>query len=575
MELTRNPYLINKSFKTYLLTSILSSVAVTLGVVVDASIVGNIVGGEALSAINLCVPIIQFMSAINALINVGGAMMLAMYLGKLETKEGMKYFTLSMILTIFASVIIMIIGVLFLNPIVNMLCSDTALKPLVRTYARVVMLSAPLYLLVPAISIFIRIDSNPKLASMVIILANALNLIFDIVLVKYFSMGVFGAALSTSIGYLLGLGFSFSHFFKKTSNLKLNFSFELDKIGQIIMTGLPMALAAGLMTLRLVFVNKTILNTLGTPGMQIMAVCFNLLMISSIFIGGSSQALQPIAGVLIGSGDYTGVKIAVNTALKILLSFMVGLLVLIMLFPQNFAGLFGVSDIISLNKSIRSFAVCIPLYALNYILMVNYQIQSKKFLAISVSCFQALAVIPVMSYIAFFSSEYIWIAFAIGEFIVLIYIVAFSLYERQKDKTLTMLTLIPKETETTSSFSVSGDIENIGIMIDNILNFLAKNHIEEKSAKKLALCCEELIKNIAVYGYENNKKRYIDIHVKIDSSRISAMIKDDGKPFNPLEFKHLEKEDGLGLTIVKGICEDIKYNYVANQNMINISIKCD
>lgn len=573
MELTRNSYLINKSFKTYLFTSILSSVAVTLGVVVDASIVGNLVGGEALSAINLCVPIIQFMNAMNALINIGGAMMLAMYLGKLELEEGMKYYTLSMILTFIISLVFIFSAILFLDPIVNMLCSDNSLKPLVKTYANVVMLSAPLYLFVPGICIFIRIDSNPKLASFVLILANVLNLIFDIIFVKYFSMGVFGAALSTSLGYLIGFMFAFSHFFKKTSSLKFEFNFEFNKIMQIFTTGLPMALASALMTVRLIFVNDTILNTLGSSGMQIMAVCFNILMISSIFIGGSAQALQPIAGVLIGAKDYAGVKIAVNTALKILISFMIILIIVIMMFPYEFASLFGVSGLENLNQSIRIFSLCVPLYALNYIFMVNYQILSKKALSISISCFQALAVIPIIKLIAPYSTLYIWSSFAIGEAVVFLGIIISASILRDSDKTLSPLTLIPADVENTSSFSVGGDIKDIGIMIDNILSFLSKNNIDEKFSKKLAICCEELVKNIAVYGYNNSSHRYIDMSIKIFPNYISAMIKDDGLPFNPLEFETSENNKGLGLTLVKGMCEDIKYSFVANQNMINISVK--
>ncbi|MGB5822734.1 MAG: MATE family efflux transporter [Proteocatella sp.] len=551
MELKRNSYLINKSFKTYLFTSILSSVAVTLGVVVDASIVGNLVGGEALSAINLCVPIIQLMNAINALINIGGAMMLAMALGRLEIKEGMKYYTLSMILTLVFSVFIMLASLLFIDPIVNILCTEDTLKPLVKTYAQVVMMSAPLYLFVPGICTFIRIDSNPKLSSLVLILTNVFNLLFDIILVKYFSMGVFGAALSTSIGYLIGFFIALLHFKSKTCTLKFFFNFEFHKITQIFTTGLPMALASALMTVRLLYVNATVLATLGTSGMQIMAVCFNILMISTIFIGGSAQALQPIAGVLIGSEDYTGVKFAVNTAIKILIGFVTMLVILIMIFPHDFASLFGVSALPNLDSSIRYFALCVPLYALNYIFMVNYQILSMKPLSISISCLQSLMVIPVMSLIAGNSPPLIWLAFPIGEAIVLGCIFLAATIYKSKDATLSFITLIPPDKQNTSSFSVGGDIEDIGKMIDDILDFLKRNNIDETASKKLALCCEELVKNITTYAYNNNKHRYVDINLKIFPTRILALIKDDGSPFNPIEFK---SKDGLGLVLVKGIC---------------------
>lgn len=572
MELSRNSYLINKSFKTYLFTSILSSVAVTLGVVVDASIVGNIVGAQALSAINLCVPIIQFMNAVNALINIGGAMMLAVSMGRLEIDEGMKYYTLSMTLTFFISILFIISAFLFINPIVNILCSDSELKPMVKSYAYIVMISAPLYLFVPGICTFMRIDSNPKLASLILILSNVFNLVFDIILVKYFSLGVLGAAISTSIGYIIGICFSILHFKKNTSVLKFNFNFEFSKINHIIVAGLPMALASALMTVRLLFVNSLILSVLGSVGMQIMAVCFNILMIGSIFIGGSSQALQPIAGVLIGSEDYTGVKIAVFTALKILATFIFLIMIFLMLFPLEFAKLFGVHNLENLDISIKIFAICVPFYALNYILMVNYQILSRKTLAILVSCIQSLAVIPIMWIFSKISPNMIWLSFSVGELAVLIFIVLISSIEKSKDKSLSPITLIPAELENTSNFSVSGEIESIGTMIDDILYFLSTHNIDESSSKKLAICCEEIVKNINTYAYKNDIQRYVDISIKIFPDSIHALLKDDGPPFNPIEFS---SSDGLGLKLVNGLCEDIKYNFAANQNMLNILIKLE
>lgn len=53
-----------------------------------------------------------------------------------------------------------------------------------------------------------------------------------------------------------------------------------------------------------------------------------------------------------------------------------------------------------------------------------------------------------------------------------------------------------------------------------------------------------------------------------ESDKILFSIRDDGRPFNPLE----RKETGLGLAIVKGMCENLKYSYIANLNVITAEI---
>ena len=55
----RNSYLIGKAFKNYLTASVLTVAATQVANIVDASIVGNLIGPEGLAAVNLCQPLLQ------------------------------------------------------------------------------------------------------------------------------------------------------------------------------------------------------------------------------------------------------------------------------------------------------------------------------------------------------------------------------------------------------------------------------------------------------------------------------------------------------------------------------------
>ena len=68
---------IDKSFYSYLWAYILVALSACMGNVVDGIIVGNLISGDAVSAINLSKPINQFIFTIHRLITAGAGMLVA------------------------------------------------------------------------------------------------------------------------------------------------------------------------------------------------------------------------------------------------------------------------------------------------------------------------------------------------------------------------------------------------------------------------------------------------------------------------------------------------------------------
>jgi Na+-driven multidrug efflux pump len=211
----RNPYLVHQTFKSYLFANILTSMALSLGVMISSIIVGNLLGPNALSAINLSQPFVQLLSALTVLINMGGAMLMAMAIGKQKYEEANRIFLLSMSLNIVVSILLVALGIFFLDEVVRLLCNDVALQPLVKEYVYVMILSSPAYLILMGLCMYIRTDSNPNLVSWSVIIANIVNIALAILFIKVFSWGIKSASLATVIGFIVGIGVISTHFLKK------------------------------------------------------------------------------------------------------------------------------------------------------------------------------------------------------------------------------------------------------------------------------------------------------------------------------------------------------------------------
>ena len=77
MKLQRKPFLINRAISKFLTASVFSAVAIQLAVMVDAIVVANFVGPDAMSAISVCMPVIGIIVNIGYMISMGSTLLIS------------------------------------------------------------------------------------------------------------------------------------------------------------------------------------------------------------------------------------------------------------------------------------------------------------------------------------------------------------------------------------------------------------------------------------------------------------------------------------------------------------------
>jgi Na+-driven multidrug efflux pump/anti-sigma regulatory factor (Ser/Thr protein kinase) len=570
MPLQRHPYLVNRSFREYLLATVLASASIALGVTVDGIIVGNLLGVDALAAVNLAAPVLQLFMAVTLLLNAGGATLAAHALGRQDRNDARSLFTLSLTLSLVCAGMLMLLGAMFSGAIAGLLCPNPTLRPLVLTYVRIVLLSAPVYLGLHGLCFYIRIDGAPKRASWALVIANVANLSCDLLFIKVFGWGIAGSALATTCGFSLGLGIALAHFIRPGTTL-LPARPDWRRLPELLFAGLPVAAAAALLAVQLFGMNQIVVQVLGPAGMGVMAVCYNLLMPASMVVGGISQTLQPIGGILYGAKDYRGLRIAVGTAFKVMLWWLLGLMLLFLLIPGECAVLFGVSATPEVKSAIRSFWLCLPLGGVNYLLMVVYQITGRRRAAVAIAWLDTLLILPVMFAISRYSAPGIWLSFVITEIAVLLLVAGFAWKIRRREPGLTALTLLPPDASDSLNFSIRSAKVDFPAMMTEIHSFLGKYELSGRIVAAVQLCCEELVVNILEHAYVTDENhRFVDIDLRKMPDRIVLSIRDDGHPFDPVACG---PEGGLGLRLVRGFSSSIHYARLAGQNFVTVT--CD
>ena len=128
--------------------------------------------------------------------------------------------------------------------------------------------------------------------------------------------------------------------------------------------------------------------------------------------------------------------------------------------------------------------------------------------------------------------------------------------------------------EVNLDFSITNHLKDVTALRDRLFIFCAENGIAEKDAKLLRLALEEISANIVRYGYRGDKKNYIDISFTIQDGSYLLRIRDDGVPFNPLEFQG-EQEGPVvgGIALIRKIMSDFQYMRVLNMNHTIMELK--
>jgi len=113
-------------------------------------------------------------------------------------------------------------------------------------------------------------------------------------------------------------------------------------------------------------------------------------------------------------------------------------------------------------------------------------------------------------------------------------------------------------------------------MSESVNSFAKINSLDDEIKHDIKLALDEIITNIISYAFDDGSEHEISVKIHVDDKNISMEIKDDGKPFNPLEFplpditKPLEERDvgGLGVFFVTELMDKIKYTRKEKKNIL-------
>ena len=402
---------------------------------VDVFFVSRYAEGEiAIAAITVVLPITFLISSFGMAIGVGGSSVLARALGQGNTSKAQKTFGNQIILTVGFVLFFVLVGYIFQEQLLRVFGANDEIIPFAKKYFNILLLGLPFLGWAMMTNNVIRAEGKPKVAMLTMIIPAISNVILDYLLIYQFNMGITGAAIATSSGYILSGLYTLWLFVSGRSelklipdDLKLDFGLikEITSIGSITLVRQSMfSILAIVLYSQL---NKWGLiaygNTLGQSGGSHAIAIYGLIRGFTLFIAfpviGIMQGLMPIVSYNYGAKNWQRVRHSVWLAIKWTTFISIILLTIITVFPQELIEIFTEDEDL-LNHTprvLRLIFLSLPVMGIGLIGGAFFQAIGKPIPALILTLArQGLFMIPLMYLLSsFIGLDGVWFSMPLGE----------------------------------------------------------------------------------------------------------------------------------------------------------------
>ena len=307
-----------KQFLKFVWPAVVSMIFVSLYTIVDGVFVSVLVGSDALASINIVMPIFNVIIGVGIMMATGGNAIVAISLGEGDKEKASKQFSFIMLVSFILGLVIMFIGLIYINDIVKFLGGVGVLKDFSIIYGRILIIGAPVFILKFAIEYYIRTDGSAGFSLFVSVLGGIINMVFDYVFIAILGLGIAGAAYATLLGALISLLFGLWYFVRGKSNIRLmkKFEFDFKLIKETMINGsseMVTELSGGITTF---IFNMIALKYAGPNGVAALSIILyaHFLMISTYL--GFTAGVSPLLSYNFGAKNKAKIKETIKYSKK-------------------------------------------------------------------------------------------------------------------------------------------------------------------------------------------------------------------------------------------------------------------
>lgn len=358
--------------------TIISMLLTSMYNLVDTFFVGKI-NTQSTAAVGIVFSVMFFIQAFSFFFGNGSGNYISRQLGAQNTKDAEVMASTGLFYTLVFSLIVMLLGWIFLEPISILLGSTPTILPYTRQYLGISLLGTPFIMGTFCINNQMRFQGFTKYSVYGAISGSIINCLLDPVFIFGFSMGVSGAAVASVIGQICGFVIMLIMSQKEgvIHYTHRRISFEGRFVKEIIAGGTPSISRQGLASVSTIALNS-VAGNYGDAAIAAMSIVTRISMFIFSVIVGLGQGFQPMCGFCYGAKLYDRVKEGFWFGTKIGTFFLLFWSVVLIIFSGEVVSLFRDDpEVIAIGiPALRYQMIIFP--ACSFMLMANMMMQTCR-----------------------------------------------------------------------------------------------------------------------------------------------------------------------------------------------------
>lgn len=393
MKSIRENFMKTKFLKLYS-AGIFSMLITILLPMVDSIVGGQVIGENALTAINIVIPAYNVACFLGGLICFGIPVLYSNAIGSFDKKGANQIYSLGFVSSIAVGIIYFLVLVIFGELYINSYNSPAEIISLVRPYFfwyKLNILITPFYLFMNEM---VMADGNEKLGTVSAITQFLVNLVLSFLFSHF--LGIGGIGLASFLGTLSSTLVLLLHFFSKGCSLKFVRYFSFKKLCKIASFSMVDSLTYLYAALFVTFINRFIIANLGEEYLPIVSI-YSFMFECMIMFNGVASALNPMVAIYDSEGNVRAVDTLMKFASRVAASFGVIVTVLLLVFAPLIPRVLGINSeelIEPSNFAVRSIALFFVFVSLHYEYSSYYNVQ-EKFITAIIMCALRDLILPV------------------------------------------------------------------------------------------------------------------------------------------------------------------------------------
>ncbi len=285
--------------------------------VVDRIFLGHMGAGNhlALTGVGLAFPVITLIMAFTALFGMGGVPLFSIERGAKNDEKAGRILGNSFALLLISAGILMLLGYLFLKPVLFAFGASAESYPYAARYLRIYLLGTPFSMIATGMNGYINAQGFPRIGMLSVVIGAAVNIILDPLLIFRAGMGVTGAALATILSQMLSAAWVLAFLTGKKISLPLKRSHirvERSIAGAITRLGLSSFVVQGTNFAVQVACNRMLSIYGGDLYVGVMTVANSVREIFNLPVQGITSGSQPVISYNYGAGAADRVKAGIR-----------------------------------------------------------------------------------------------------------------------------------------------------------------------------------------------------------------------------------------------------------------------